>query len=170
MELQLIGNNIKLVPYDEQYLNYLYSHIIMNKVEGFEECKLKQKKDLYNFMSNKNLNMKLFIKDLSNDKICGYIGGYNYNKIDGYIYISTILGEKEKKNKEAINIFVQYIFKCFPIRKIYCEICDNNKDKLITFQDMGFQREATLEEDTFFDGTYYNKHILSLYREDYKNE
>lgn len=170
MNLQLIGNYIKLVPYDEQYIDYVYNYIIINKVDGFEECQIKQKKDLYKFMNNKNINMKLLIKDISNDKICGYIAGYNYNKIDGYIYITTIMDTQERMNKEAINIFINYIFKCFPIRKIYCEICDNNKDKLKSFGDIGFQQEAVLEEDTFFDGNYYNKHILSLYREDYKNE
>lgn len=168
--LDLKGKYVKLIPYDEQYLDYLYIHLTTNNIEGFEECELKQKNDLYRFMNNSNMSFKVFIKDISSDKIIGYIAGYNYNKVDGYIYITSILEGKENLNKEALNLFIVYLLKCFPIRKIYCEVYENDNKKLDIFQTIGFSKEATLNEDVFFDGKYYNKHVLALYREDYSNE
>jgi len=166
--LELKGKYVKLIPYDEKYLEYLYAHLTSNNIEGFEECELKQKNDLYKFMNNSNI--KVFIKDISSDKTIGYIAGYNYNKVDGYIYITAILEKQKNLNKEALKLFIDYIFKCFPIRKIYCEVYENDNDKLDILQTIGFSEEATLDKDVFFDGKYYNKHILALYREDYSNE
>lgn len=166
--LELKGKYVKLIPYDEKYLDYLYAHLTSNNIEGFEECELKQKSDLYKFMNNSNI--KVFIKDISSDKTIGYIAGYNYNKVDGYIYITSILEKHKNLNKEALKLFIDYIFKCFPIRKIYCEVYENDNDKLDILQTIGFSEEATLDKDVFFDGKYYNKHILALYREDYSNE
>lgn len=166
--LDLKGKYVKLIPYDEQYIDYLYMHLTTNKIEGFEECELKQKNDLYKFMNNSNA--KVFIKDISNDKVIGYISGYNYNKVDGYIYIASILEQKNDFSKEALNLFINYLFKCFPIRKIYCEVYENNQNKIDIFNTMGFIEEASLKDDMFFDGRYYNKSVLALYREDYSNE
>lgn len=168
--LDLKGKYVKLIPYDEQYLDYLYVHLTTNNIEGFEECELKQKNDLYKFMNNSNISIKVFIKDISSNKTIGYIAGYNYNKVDGYIYITSILEEQKNLNKEALKLFIDYLFKCFPIRKIYCEVYENDNNKLDILQTIGFSEEATLDEDVFFDGKYYNKHILALYREDYSNE
>lgn len=168
--LELKGKTVKLIPYDEKYLDYLYAHLTSSNIEGFEDCELKQKSDLYKFMNNSNISIKVFIKDISSDKMIGYIAGYNYNKVDGYIYITSILEGKENLNKEALNLFIVYLLKCFPIRKIYCEVYENDNNKLDILQTIGFSEEATLDEDIFFDGKHYNKHILALYREDYSNE
>lgn len=167
--LELRGRYTKLIPYDEKYLDYLYAQLTTKDIEGFEACELKQKSDLYKFMNNSNINIKVFIKNMSNDKIMGYIAGYNYNKIDGYIYVTSILEEQEQLNKEGLNLFIDYLFKCFPIRKIYCEVYEKNNNKLDIIKAMGFREEAVLNEDVFFDGKYKNKYILALYREDYNN-
>lgn len=168
--LDLKGKYVKLIPYDEQYLDYLYVHLTTNNIEGFEECKLKQKNDLYRFMNNSSMSLKVFIRDISSDKMIGYIAGYNYNKVDGYIYITSILEGKENLNKEALNLFIVYLLKCFPIRKIYCEVYEKEEKKINVLKNFGFVVEAKLKEDTFFDGKYYDKYMLTLYREDYCNE
>lgn len=167
--LDLKGKYVKLIPFDEKHLDYLYEHLTTNNIEGFEDCELKQKNDLYKFMHNLNINIKVFIKELSSNKTIGYIAGYNYNKVDGYIYITSILEEQNHLNQEALKIFIDYLFKCFPIRKIYCEVYENN-NKLDIFQKIGFSEEAILDQDVFFDGKYHNKHILAVYREGYGNE
>lgn len=168
--INLKGKYVKLIPYDEQYLEYMYVNIINDNIEGFEECNIKQKNDLYKFINTSNTSIKVFIKDISINKVIGYIAGYKYNKVDGYIYITAILEKQKKLNEEALKLFIEYIFICFPIRKIYCEIYGNHNNKLDVFQTIGFNEEAILDEDVFFDGKYYNRYILALYREDYHDE
>lgn len=166
----LKGKYIELIPYDEKYIDYIYNKIVIDVIEGMERFKMTQKKDLYEFLNNKRKDIKVFIKKISSQEIIGYITSYNYNKIDSYIYITSILENDEKFNKEAITLFITHLFKYFPIRKIYCEIADNHLNKVKLFNELGFKNEACLEKDVFFNGSYYNKNILSLYREDYKYE
>lgn len=170
INMELKNKYVKLIPYDEKYLDYLYSYLTTNNLEGFENCQLKQKSDLYEFMSNPSMNIKAFIKDMSNEKIIGFVSGYNYNKIDGYIYITSTLDEQINLNQEALNIFIDYLIKSFPIRKIYCDIFENHYKKLELFESNKFKKEATLEKDVFWNGQYYNKYILAVYREELNND
>lgn len=163
------NGNIKLIPYDEKYIDYLYEHIINEIVAGFESVKLKEKKDLDNFLNNSNVFIKMFAINKENNNIVGYIAGYNYNKIDAYIYFTTILGMNREENNEILNLFINYMFSYFPIRKIYCEAYEKDEKKIDILKDYGFIVEANLKEDTFFDGKYYDKYILTLYREGYSN-
>lgn len=163
------NGNIKLIPYDEKYIDYLYEYIITGNVTGFENLKLKEKKDLDNFLNNPNIFIKMFAVNKENNNTVGYVTGYNYNKIDEYIYFTIILGMKREENNEILKLFVNYMFSYFPIRKIYCEAYEIEKEKIKILKDYGFIIEAKLREDTFFDGKHYDKYILTLYREDYCN-
>lgn len=168
IDLSLIGKNVKLIPYDEKYVDFIYENIVTDNTEGFEKCHITQKMDLLEFINKKYI--KTYVKSINNEKIIGYIEGYNYNKTDGYIYVFAILNEQKVFNEEALKLFINFIFMCLPIRKIYCEVSENHVEKINILNEIGFNTEANMKDDTYFDGNYYNKLIMALNREDYKNE
>ena len=54
--------------------------------------------------------------------------------------------------------------------KLWAEIYEIDIKKLEFFKKIGFKTDATLREHYFHNGKYYNSHILSLLRKDYKYE
>lgn len=129
--------------------------------------------DKYRIDTKLNLHVKLHIKLLESEEIVGYILSYNYNKIDGYMYINILLNNKDDDLFiESCKIFFEYLFLCFPVRKIYYEIKEYslNKNYIKNLRKLKFKLEAKLSNDSFFDGKYYNRYIFALYREDFYEE
>lgn len=141
---------------------------LVNNEEKIKELKFETN-------DNKRIHIKLLIKLTDSENIIGEIYSYNYNSIDGYIYVNLSLQEefmKEQFLHESIKMFFNYLFTCFPIRKIYYETYGNllNKGIINNLKKIKFNLEANLKKDNFFDGEYHNRYILALYREDFFEE
>lgn len=138
-----------------------------------EENKEIQKKayNIYNYEENthKNIQMQMIIKNKCNENIIGQICSYNYNKIDGYTYIDINMDDNGKKEFyiETCQMFFNYIFTCFPIRKLYFEGYKYELEKMRILKEIGFEIEGNLKQHNFFCGKYYDKYILSINRKDF---
>lgn len=128
-----------------------------------------------NFLSKneeKNVYMNLLIFLQNPKQEIGYLSCYNYNKIDGYIYIDVFLYEEQKEDVliESCILLLNYLFTCFPIRKVYYQTNDYLLEKLSIkiLKKLNFKLEANLKNDVFYDGRYCNKYILALYKNEYK--
>lgn len=116
------------------------------------------------FKNIRNIHIKLLVQANNCGQIIGYICSYNYNKTDGHIRIDAELDSKYTDYfNEALFLFCNYLYACFPIRKIYFEICTELDNKLIAqLKKVGFKKEACLVEDTFYNNMYCDKYIFSL--------
>lgn len=137
----------------------------------YREFSLTQKKDWYFKMVNDNRFEMFVIVDLNEDEVIG-VTGITYidwpNKHgDVHFYIG--------KNSEwiddifspvAIKLILNYGFKILNLNKLWAEIYEIDNKKLKFFKSIGFQVDATLREHYFYNGKYYNSHILSLLRKD----
>ena len=101
--LELRGRYTKLIPYDEKYLDYLYAQLTTKDIEGFEACELKQKSDLYKFMNNSNINIKVFIKNMSNEKD-SIVGRFIYARLKQGRKVRYGVLLEYKDSKEIIKI------------------------------------------------------------------
>lgn len=145
--LSLEGQFIKLVPYEE------YS----SKYSTYSNKKLK------------NIHAELVIKSIASEQTLGHIYSYEYNQIDSYLSVGINIDDNTESSiiLEACNMFFNYIFTCFPIRKIYYEGNNYNLNIMKNFKKMGFKLEANLIKDYFFNGDYCDKYILALYSKDF---
>lgn len=168
-DLSLKGKLITLSPLDVQYFENIYKWILNNDIEFLGNVKIKQKSDVYKILSDTKFHIQLLMKSSNTGTVIGYICSYNFSKLDGYTYIKTFIesNEQEPETIEAYNMFINYLYTCFPIRKIYVEICSQNSKSLQEFKKLGFKLEATLKNDTFFNGKYFDKNILALYKKDF---
>lgn len=117
----------------------------------------------------KNLHTGLAIKDMKSEKTLGKIYSYQYNQIDDYIYFSVEI-EKDVNSDvvfEACNIFFNYLFTCFPIRKVYYEGNCYCIEVMKELKKIGFKVEANLKKDYFSFGEYCDRYILALYRNNF---
>lgn len=89
----------------------------------------------------------------------GTIYTLNLNQIDGYVFIGTYIDEQHERmgyGAEAVALLVHYLFKFFPIHKIYFEVFAYNKLSLSTLRNAEFVEEGHFKEHRFIDGARYD--------------
>lgn len=147
-ELSLKGKNVELIPNNDAESN--------NNSKKF---------------TNQSNHMELSVKLIDSDNNIGKICSYNYNQIDGYVYIFIDISN-EKFFYEALELFINYLFSCFTIRKIYYQVYEHqlSKNTIQGLKDLKFEIEANLKEDNYYDGKYLCKYIFALYRQNFYKE
>lgn len=68
---------------------------------------------------------------------------------------------------EGIELFISYMFRVFPLRKLYAEIFEPNLAQLPSLERFGFWVEGRLKEHEYHDGRYRDQLIYSLRKEDW---
>ena len=65
-----------------------------------------------------------------------------------------------------MQLILNYGFKTLNLNKLWAEIYEIDNKKLKFFKSLGFEIDATLREHYYYNGKYYNSHILSLLKRD----
>lgn len=100
--------------------------------------------------------------------VVGYIYTYNLNLNNGYAYASINSNEQVDSRcaiAEGGIMFLDYLFRHFPLRKIYADVYEFNVKSIRLLKTAGFKCEAHLAEHRYFDGRYYALETYALYRE-----
>ncbi len=108
------------------------------------------------------------IADKSSYNIVGYVYSYEYRVYDGHCKVCIFI--KSKYRDIGVGAlcgirFLNEIFSSYPIRKIFIDVYDYNKQSLASNLDAGFQEEGCLKEFRYENGRYYDLHLLGLTRE-----
>lgn len=173
MEEDLIWKNVKLVKYDEKYFEYIYATYqdYNSRFLFTNDLVIESKKEMWNKLDKKihtYYNEFMIIINVSNDLPVGFIYGYDYNTLNGYIYLAIYIDEKSRNNvigAEAGMLFLNYLVEKYPIRKVYCTVYEYNKPSFKMLKNAGFKTEGVLKEHRYFNGKYHNMYIVSLERE-----
>lgn len=112
------------------------------------------------------------ICDGSGYNIVGYVYSYEYRPYDGHCKVCIFL--KEKYREVGVGAlcgirFLDELFSNYPLRKIFIDVYDYNKQSLSCNLGAGFVEEGCLKEYRFYNGTYYDMHLLALTREAFYN-
>tara|TARA_B100001778_G_scaffold235278_1_gene196141 strand:+ start:11257 stop:11787 length:531 start_codon:yes stop_codon:yes gene_type:complete len=137
----------------------------------YREFSMSQKENWYSWMiENKNFEMFVII-DLINNETVGVTGityiDWPNRHGDVHFYIGK--GGQWIDNKyspNAIKLILNYGFKTLNLNKLWAEIYEIDNKKLKFFKSLGFEIDATLREHYYYNGKYYNSHILSLLKRD----
>ena len=168
--LSLKSKNIRLVPFDQIFFEEAYKwYINVTTIDLFlKKEHILSKEELYDYLMDKKLQILLFIVPIEKDTPVGCIYSYKYNQTDGYLYTKIFIkNEDDKIYTEAFDIFYNYLFTYFPIRKIYYEEYEYNKKNIRHLKDFNFNLECCLKKYKFYSGEYYDKYIFTLFRKDF---
>ena len=141
----------------------------------YREFSMTQKKDWYfNMLKSPNFEMFVII-DLNDDQVIGVTGityiDWPNRHADVHFYIGKNSEWIDKTYApKAIKLILNYGFNILNLNKLWAEIYEIDTKKLSFFRSIGFEIDATFREHYFYNGKYYNSHILSLLRADYENE
>lgn len=173
-DVYLKWKDVELVRYEDKYFDYVYELYqdynsrylftsdlnIISKKKMWEDIKKKMEYTYHQFKIIINARKQIPV---------GFIYSYNYNLKDNYLYIAICIEKKERNGvvgAEAGMIFLDYLFKSYPIRKVYCTVYEYNKMSMSFLKNAGFKTEGILKEHKYFAGKYYDMNILTFYRED----
>ncbi len=101
------------------------------------------------------------------DRPIGYVVAYNPDLANGFTYAASLFVPEVMGTgipAQANKIFFRRIFATWNIRKIYLEIPAFNFDLLRSGAGRLFEIEGTLREHDFWDGKFWDKYIVAIYR------
>jgi hypothetical protein len=133
----------------------------------YRDFSMTQIKDWYfNMLKDDRFEMFVIV-DLDKREVIGVTGityiDWRNKHADVHFYIGK---NSEWIDKEysgtAIKLILNYGFKTLKLNKLWAEIYEIDTKKLNFFKNRGFKVDATLREHYFYNGKYYNSHLLSL--------
>jgi RimJ/RimL family protein N-acetyltransferase len=93
---------------------------------------------------------------------------YGADMKNGFAYLAALIFAPYRRQAfvhEGIELFISYLWRAFPFRKLYAETIEPNFSKFSSATDIGWTVEGRLSDHQFVNGQYVDKVILSLTRE-----
>jgi len=96
----------------------------------------------------------------------GFVYSYDMNRINGYTFACTFVTSLRRgKGAIATVLFMDYLFKTIPLRKIYVDVLAYNHLSLKTCLNGGFIKEGCFKQHHWFGDRYWDMYRLALYRD-----
>lgn len=101
-------------------------------------------------------------------RLVGLASAYNMNFQDGTTFVGLVTDKRSGAGAlEAFALFVRYLFRLWPLRKLYLELPEFNLPQFASAVRTGLLREeGRLRNDRYFDGGYWDQLILAMYPSD----
>lgn len=141
----------------------------------YREFSMSQIKEWYLRMLNDNKFEMFVIVDLNADEVIGVTGITYIDWVNRHADVHFYIGKSsswidEEYSPIAFKLILSYGFNVLNLNKLWAEIYEIDIKKLTFFKSKGFEVDATLRDHYYYNGKYYNSHILSLLKSDYENE
>jgi len=101
----------------------------------------------------------------------GAVFAYNASPMHGFAYIGA--GNFNPARSSPLFLlgaamFVEYLFRTWPLRKLYAEMGEYNYERFRSGSGRMFKLEGCLRQHHYLDGHYWDEYLLALYREDWE--
>lgn len=104
-------------------------------------------------------------------KFAGFLYSYDFRQGDGHCMICVYVKPEYRRfgaGAAAGLRFMDELFREYPLRKIYVTIYDYNNQSLKSNLHAGFQEEGCYREYRYYDGKYWDMHLLAMTREAFR--
>jgi hypothetical protein len=104
-----------------------------------------------------------------NDQVpVGVVTAYQADMVNGHVYLGVARFRPNDNSLSVVSgavLFVEYLFKGWPFRKLYMEVPDYNLSQIDGMLGKLIEHEGTLRNHLFLDNIFWDVHILSISRE-----
>lgn len=119
-----------------------------------------------------NINLEIYhVKD---KKSIGIISLLDIDWLNRKAKVAIIIGESEYWGKEiaveALKLILNYAFVDLNLHKVYAGIFTPDIRSKRLFEKLGAHHEATLKEEGYIDGKYYDTEIFALYKKEWNHK
>jgi len=101
----------------------------------------------------------------------GLVTTYGVNLRDQYAHIAFVTSPEyvgTGLTLEGLALFVDYLFRLWPLRKLYAEAVEYNYSQFSRGSNRYFKREGILRDQLHYAARYWDVHVLALYRRDWE--
>jgi RimJ/RimL family protein N-acetyltransferase len=101
----------------------------------------------------------------------GIIGAYGADFRNGHAFLVALRFPQYAGQPwmlEGFGLFVDYLFKVFPFRKLYGDTLSFNFQKFSSGLDSLLIEEGRLREHWYYDGKYWDRVTVAIYRNDWE--
>ena len=109
-----------------------------------------------------------FVVQNEKEENIGFVYSYDHRTTDGNCSIVVYIDKDYQTTGAGIESsmrFMDYLFKVYPINKIYTHIYQYNEQSLLCNRQAGFSEEGCLKNYRYHNGKYWDLYILSMERE-----
>ena len=110
------------------------------------------------------------VEDETEFGLKGCLYSYDYHPQDGWLKICVVANKKYRGTgfgAQATIEFMDYLFRNYPLRKIYSPTFSYNNSSIEGQKSAGMVEEGRYKEYRYYDGKYHDLVILSISREDF---
>ena len=112
--------------------------------------------------------VQLVARRIQDDQPVGHVVAYGGDMSMGHTFLGAVFQPEYTGTglaAQAVAVFVRYLFKTFPLRKIYIEVPGFNFAQMASGEGILFHVEGALKEHDYYDGRYWDKYYCAIYRE-----
>jgi RimJ/RimL family protein N-acetyltransferase len=101
-------------------------------------------------------------------RLTGLVVAYNANLQNGYCFLAAVTDSSAGAGiLEAVGLFLRYLIRNWPFRKIYLEVPEYNFDQYRSAVSAGILREeGRLKEHSYFLDRYWDQITYAIYRDE----
>jgi hypothetical protein len=107
------------------------------------------------------------------DEAIGVVTAYQASFQDGYAKVAAAKFDPKSRSPLIMlgfALFLDYVFDCWNFRKLYAEVPEYNYPQFASGIDRFFTIEGRLREHTFLGGELWDRLILAIYRDRWKEQ
>jgi len=102
----------------------------------------------------------------------GLVSAHGFNAKNGIAYLSVMAFPRAQRSGLVcfgIELFVEHLFRCWPIRKLFVEIVEMNLPQFLSARGLIFQEEGRLTAFEYYNEAYWDLIIGSITREGWEH-
>lgn len=102
------------------------------------------------------------------DEPIGFVQAYNLNLAEGWCFTSEYIVPRYRRGAQAGEAYIallEYLFRSFPLRKVYADVYEFNIEPLRPLMAGGFVEEGRFRQHTWYNDRYWDVIRLAMYRE-----
>jgi len=165
------GRWVRLDPLHAGHLDFLYSLCADERIGprwrygGTIPTAEQFRQNLWN-----GVLCQFVVVERATDALVGHVQAYNADLNSGVGYLALALCDQAASTGlgiEAGYLFCAYAFSVYALRKLYLEIPEFNLGQVASLAGSIAREEGCLRDHVYLGGRYWDRHILSLRREDF---
>ena len=104
----------------------------------------------------------------------GNIGIFDIKKIARSAEVGIMIGEKDYWNQgygtEVMKLLLKHCFETLNLNRVFLRVYSFNSRAIRCYEKVGFIHEGSLRQAVYRNGQYADEHMMSVLREEWKNE
>lgn len=165
----LDGQSFRLVPPRPDDIGFLYG-LAVDPDTGFRWRYRGSVPSFEKFSSEfwTGVVVQLVARRIQDDLPVGHVVAYGADMSQGHLYLGAVFLPEYTGTglaAQAVSVFVRYLFKTFPLRKIYIEVPGFNWAQMASGEGVLFQVEGVFKDHDYYDGQYWDKYYCAIYPE-----